>query len=247
MKAIIQRNNFLFKKNNFRQLQKLFLSNLNNENKSSDSSSSSSTTSNSSTSVNSFIQKYRPQLTQGAIIGGIGVTVYGLSTFMWDLTYGLMSMTPFQSGFYGFVTGIVTSAVFGGTGYYIKKISIVHPSGILRKVMSQLNNDSDVRIAMGGYLTSSELAAFKSYTAAWTIQNWKPVWNPAKLEMVFKVYHEENEGIVTTIVTQQGLHSKVEFLGIDIFNKDNIRILVAGDAKDFILHDRLRGKVILNK
>jgi hypothetical protein len=37
----------------------------------------------------SQMEKYKPQLTQAVILGGIGITIYGLSSFMWDVTYGM--------------------------------------------------------------------------------------------------------------------------------------------------------------
>ena len=36
----------------------------------------------------SILQKYSPQLTQAFIVGGVGITIYGLSSFMFDVTYG---------------------------------------------------------------------------------------------------------------------------------------------------------------
>lgn len=40
----------------------------------------------------SQLQKYKPQLTQAVIVGGIGITIYGLSSFMWDVTYGILKL-----------------------------------------------------------------------------------------------------------------------------------------------------------
>mmetsp|Transcript_18297 Transcript_18297/g.19061 ORF Transcript_18297/g.19061 Transcript_18297/m.19061 type:complete len:250 (+) Transcript_18297:68-817(+) len=246
IKSLIQRNK-LINYNNLK-LQKLLFStiNTNEKNSSSSTSTSNSNSSSSNSHSTSFVDQYRPQLQQGAIIGGIGITLYGLSTFIWDLTYGLMNMTPFQSGYYGFLTGLVTSAVLGGSAYYGKRTSVIHPGGILRKSLYTLNSNSDVRIAFGGQLSSSELATFKSSNAAWKLENWKPVWNPAKVEMIFKVHSGKTEGVATVIATQVGLHSKIEFLGVDVFNKDSLRILVNGNAKDFSLHDTLRSKVTFN-
>lgn len=218
-------------------LQKLFLSDVNSTEKKTNPSKPTS---------QSFIDQYRSQLTQAAIVSGVGITLYGLSTFMWDLTYGLMNMTPFQSGYYGFLTGLATSGVLGGAGYYTKKTSIVSPSGTLRKVMYTLNSNSDIRIAFGGSLVSSELSAFKSTNAFWKIENWKPVWHPARVEMIFKVHSGKTEGIVTAIATQHGLHSQIEFLGVDVFNRDALRVLVIGDSHDFALHDAMRSKVTFN-
>jgi hypothetical protein len=165
---------------------------------------------------------------------------------MWDLTYGLMTMTPFQSGYYGFLTGAVTAGTLSSIVYYARRSAVVHPSGVLHKAMYLLNSSSDVRIAMGGYLKSNDFAAFNSQYGAWTLSSWKPTWSPARVEMIFKIYCQDTEGIATVIATQNGLHSQIEFLGIDVLNKDSLRILVEGDRKDFILHDLLRSKVVFN-
>lgn len=165
---------------------------------------------------------------------------------MWDLTYGLMNMTPFQSGYYGFLTGGVTAATLSGMAYYGKRSSVIHPSGVLNKALYQLNSSSDVRIAMGGYITSSNLAAFTSQYGTWTLSSWKPSWQPARVEMIFKIHCQNTEGIATVIAIQKGLHSQIEFLGVDILNKDTLRILVHGDRNNFSYHDALRSRVVFN-
>jgi hypothetical protein len=165
---------------------------------------------------------------------------------MWDLTYGLMSMTPLQSGYYGFLTGAVTAGTLSSIVYYARRSAFVHPTGVLHKSMHLLNSSADVRIAMGGYLTSTNLSAFNSRYGSWTLSSWKPTWSPARVEMIFKIYCQDTEGIATVIATQNGLHSQIEFLGVDIMNKDSLRILVEGDRKDFVVHDLLRSKVVLN-
>ncbi len=162
---------------------------------------------------------------------------------MWDLTYGLMTLTPFQSGYYGFITGVTTTGALGGAVYYGRRNAMVHITGVLRKAVHVLNSTSDVRIALGGAVTTGDLAAFRHQYGTWKISSWKPVWSPAKLEALFTIHCGKSEGIVSVIATQQGTHSKIEFLGVDILNGDNLRILVTGDGKDFAIHDSLRSKV----
>jgi hypothetical protein len=210
----------------------------------------------------SFLTKHRTHLTQAAIAGnppsfssrshlpsltgGIGVTLYGLSSFMWDLTYGLMSMTPFQSGYYGFITGCMTTTTLCGLAYYAKRSAFILPKGVQQKALSLLNSHADVRIAMGGYVTSNDLIACRSEYGRWTISSWKPVWVPAKVEMIFKINFQKTEGLATVVATQQGLHSQIEFMGVDVFNADALRILVKGEGHGFSVHETLRANVIFN-
>jgi hypothetical protein len=174
------------------------------------------------------------------------VTLYGLSSFMWDLTFGLMNMTPFQSGYYGFLTGSMTAATLSGMAYYGKRAAIIHPSGVQKKALSLLNSTTDVRIAMGGYLTSNNLIACRTEYGHWSLSSWKPVWVPARAEMIFKINYQKTEGLVTVIATQQGLHSQINFLGVDILENDSLRILVRGDRSDFSVHETLRASVMFN-
>jgi len=182
---------------------------------------------------------YKPQLMQAAVVGGVALTLYGLSSFMWDITYGLMSMTPIQSGYYGFVTGIATSGTGLGLVYYGKQHQSVDVNSAIRNSISVLNSNEDIRSVMGGSVKCGELASFRHSYGYWTVSGFRPKWIPAKADLLFNIYSERTEGVVSVEAVQRGVQANLEFVGVDVFNDHSSRILVKGNASGFENHDAL--------
>jgi hypothetical protein len=162
---------------------------------------------------------------------------------MWDVAYGLMSMTPIQSAYYGFVTGVTATGVGGATVYYTAQNRSINADRLLRKTIHILNSSQDVRTTMGGSVSHGELSAFRHSPGSWHIASWRPHWAPAKMDMIFNIYSGKNEGIVTVQAIQEGLHSKIQFIGADVLNQHSTRLLVNGNARGFETHDSLKALV----
>ena len=190
-----------------------------------------------------FLGLSKPQMTQGLVMGGLAITVYGLGSFMLDVTYGLMSMTPLQSGYYGFITGFATAGMGGSLLYYGKQHIAVNTHTALWKSTRALNSHDEARTVMGGSLVNGELAAYSHTRGYWHIASWRPAWQPARLKMIFNVHSAKAEGVVSVEAVQNGLQTDVTFIGLDVLNEHNSRILVRGHAKGFESHDAMRAMV----
>ena len=58
---------------------------------------------------------------QGAMVVGAGVTAYGISNIIWDMTKMFITLTPAATGYYGFMGGIVSTSILGGLAYYTER------------------------------------------------------------------------------------------------------------------------------
>ena len=56
---------------------------------------------------------------QGAMQAG--VTAYGISNIIWDMTKMFITLTPMATGYYGFMGGIVSTSILGGLAYYTER------------------------------------------------------------------------------------------------------------------------------
>lgn len=160
-----------------------------------------------------------------------------------NIMQGLMSMTPIQSGYYGFLTGFATAGTGSSLLYYAKRTMSVDTHAVKWRSLGTLNANEDVRSVMGGHLTAGEMSAFRHQRGAWTVSNWRPMWSPAKTQMVYNVYTDKTEGVVSVDAFQNGLHTDISFIGLDVSNQQNSRVLVKGNAKGFEIHDALKAIV----
>ena len=58
---------------------------------------------------------------KGAMVLGAGVTAYGISNIIWDMTKMFITLTPAATGYYGFVGGIFSTSILGGLAYYTER------------------------------------------------------------------------------------------------------------------------------
>lgn len=152
-------------------------------------------------------------------------------------------MTPLQSGYYGFLTGFATAGMGSSLLYYAKKTMSVDSHVAKWRSLEALNSNEDVRTVMGGHLTAGEMSAFRHQRGAWTVSNWRPVWSPANIQMIYNVYTDRVEGVVSVDAVQNGLHTDISFIGLDVTNERHSRVLVKGNAKGFETHDALKAIV----
>ena len=52
---------------------------------------------------------------------GAGVTAYGISNIIWDMTKMFITLTPAATGYYGFMGGIFSTSILGGLAYYTER------------------------------------------------------------------------------------------------------------------------------
>jgi len=190
-----------------------------------------------------FIEKWRPHSMKIGIGAAASLTLYGLSSFMWDITYNVMTMSPASGMYYGFISGVGSTALCAASLYYTRTATRVDVNEILIQARRSLNTSEDLRSLLGGYIYVGDLAASRYSYGSWRVSGFRPKWKPPTVDIIFNVYCGKNEGVATIIASQNGLYGRIDFLGVDVLNKTASRVLVHGDGQGFETHDALQALV----
>jgi len=187
----------------------------------------------------SFYETWRPHTMKIGVGAAASLTLYGLSSFMWDMTYNIMTMSPASGMYYGFVSGVGLTSLTAASLYYVRTATKVDGNEILLAARKSINASEDLRSLMGGYIYVGELAGFRHTYGSFKMSGLLPRWKAPKIEMIFNVYCGKSEGIATLSASQNGLYGNIDFLGVDVLNKNVSRVLVEGDSSGFETHDTL--------
>ncbi len=106
-----------------------------------------------------------------------------------------------------------------------------------------MNNNDEFKSILGGYASASGLKAYTQTSGYWTFENFRPKWTHPRLNMIYLVSKGGNEAVVTVDAIQDGLHSKILFMGADLLNASKSRVLIQGDLTGFIKHEALVSNV----
>ena len=71
----------------------------------------------------------------------------------------------------------------------------------------------------------------RSYAGHLTVAGTSPVWVPPRVQLIFSVAGTKYDGIATAEATKVNGGLDFTFVGLDVMNSAETRILVAGDAQ----------------
>lgn len=204
----------------------------------------------------SKFQAMKPKLMNGAMVLGAGVTAYGISNIIWDMTKMFITLTPAATGYYGFVGGIFSTSILGGLAYYTERWYTIRPETVFQMSLNELNKPHQVWREQGvGTYKSGKLRAFRQDGGYWTVENRRLVWQKPRVQMVYNAFSAHGEAIVTVEASRSGFNETIEFICIDVetplsLNNDDVnkkRILVKGSDDNFELADQLLGFIEFKK
>jgi hypothetical protein len=162
---------------------------------------------------------------------------------MWDVAFGLMSMSPAQNAYYGFLGGVSSSAIVLGSLYYNNMRLYIYPELVYKKSVSTLNSNEEIRAIMGGVLTAGRLKAYTQTNGRWSIHNYKPIWIKPSVNMIYIVSCGSKEATVSVEAVQDGMKPVITFLGAEIDNSLKSRVLIVGDMVGFQKHEAMKSNV----
>lgn len=205
----------------------------------------------------SQFQALKPKLMNGAMVVGAGVTAYGISNIIWDMTKMFITLTPAATGYYGFMGGIVSTSILGGLAYYTERWYTIRPETVFRMSLRKLNKPSqDWREQGVGTYKAGKLRAFRQDGGYWSVVNRRLVWEKPRVQMVYNVFSAHGEALVTVEASRSGFNETIEFICIDVDTSASIqneddgkrkRILVKGSDDKFKMADQLHSYIEFKK
>lgn len=203
-----------------------------------------------STQNKGFADKFeelKPQLMQsGTWIGG-GVMMFGLTKGAYNIFTGFLSMTPYDMGFYGFLAGFCSAGLMGTAGVAASRTLSLNPDDVYNQTLRILKNDAKTTEALGGalggFIESRGLRAYKVDGGTFSIVGRGLGWVPPRCQMIFDVRGELFDGLATVEAVKSNGNLAIQFVGLDVMNEKEDRILVMGDESRLYVKDQLRSLV----
>lgn len=197
----------------------------------------------------SMIQRVKQHLANVAMIGGAGITAFGISSIVWDMTKMFINLTPAATGYYGFIGGILTTGILGGLGYYTERWYTIRPEHVFRVSLGLLNLPHQHWREPGvGQYKAGKMRACRTDGGYWTVVGSKLTWKKPRVQLCYKVTGSHGSALVTVEATRSGFTEDIDFLCIDVhppFSDQNTwkRVLVKGSEDRFPLADELHSYV----
>ena len=166
-----------------------------------------------------------------AVVGTGVVCVYGVSTLVWDLMLGFLTLTPYSAMKYGFLTGTLSTGGCAAMALYGYSSVTIDPSWAIKDAMSILNHSESARSLLGGSIHQVGKASFKYDVAlgGYTIENSSLVYKKPSLKMVFNVSGPSKKvGVCVLEAHKNGL--KIEIINQILKAKSGTEVVIRGDA-----------------
>lgn len=195
-----------------------------------------------------FYEENRSMLTTVGLGAGGAVMLYGVTRGVYHMFGGFMSLTPMDMGYYGFMVGFCTAGLVGGGMYSGYRALQIYPDAVYQTVLRILRADtkttSKLGGPLGGHIASSGLRAYKIDGGHVGFSKEGDFgWLPPRCQMIFDVRGELYDGLATVEAVKEGGVLNVTFVGLDVMNKAEDRILVQGDESRLYVKDQLRSLV----
>lgn len=110
----------------------------------------------------SLVQKNKNKIMLGAGVTGGAVTIYGITSILYNVTTSMMTLTPITSLYYGFLGGAAVATIGSSCIVASRKLRYIHPETAWQKAFYYVNTSDMVRKKLGEiHLYNSEIV--KSY------------------------------------------------------------------------------------
>jgi len=175
--------------------------------------------------------------------GGGAVAIYGISKIVYDVFFGLISLTPREMGIYGLEAGFMAATIFYGGAFLLYRSVQIRPEAVFQVAFNGVR--ADLRAVqrlggeLGGHLESRGLRAYR--VDGGTVDPYRVAWVPPRVQMVFDVHGELQSGIVTVEAEKHSTGLNVTFIGLDVLDgQPGPRIVVQGDPSRMKVKDQLK-------
>ena len=126
--------------------------------------------------------------------GGIGsVTFYGITRFMYDITYQFLALTPATSLYYGFMGGSISTTIFGSCVLAAYGTLSMHPNNSYKLASNIASNDSELKKYLGANAGRRlSVDQLKTYTALSGGVNFSTMaLQSPQMYIMFKIYDKK--------------------------------------------------------
>jgi len=194
--------------------------------------------------VGKKLEEAKPMLSQGALYGGGGVMLFGLTKGTYNIFTGFLSMTPYDMGYYGFIAGFCTAGLLGTSSLAARRAIQIYPNELYNETLSLIRNDTNsceiLGGELGGHIESAGLRAYKIDGGTISVVNRSLQWVPPRCQMIFDVKGELYDALATVEAVKTGGKMTLSFVGLDVMNSKQQRVHVLGDESKHETHHDLR-------
>ena len=166
-------------------------------------------------------------------IGAIGI--YGLSTFVWDLMYNFLVLTPYDALRYGFLTGTITTGACAGMLAYGNAVLTLDAGVVANKGVSFVNSNEQCRTLMSGSVKAGKPKTFVQIAhGGLTVENnWLAYVNP-KIKMIFQVESKnQKKGIIALYAERTGFYIDIKKQILKV-SDSSIPIVIKGNKDETV-------------
>ena len=113
--------------------------------------------------VMSMIQKYKNNIMIGAGVTGGAITIYGITSILYNVTTSMMTLTPITSLYYGFIGGVIAAGIGSSSVVASRKLRYIHPETAWQNALYYVNTSEMVKSKMGEFRKTSNSEVVKAY------------------------------------------------------------------------------------
>jgi hypothetical protein len=188
---------------------------------------------------NNLISRFTSQLTPARIklaAGGGSVALLGISVVAYEVGSSFMSLTPYVTGYYGFVIGAISAGAINIGFNKLISVFYISPESAKKRVVDYIKTNDFMFKTFSEDFEVEDISGFKVTTGHLTVKNKKVAWSPALVELILTIKGSNNvTGLASCIATKS-------IRGVDIksicIHVDGISPRFIAGSDDSIMHHK---------
>lgn len=192
--------------------------------------------------LSNVLRKIKPSQAKIAI-GAAGIFFLGTLTAIVKVGEGFLLLTPYTTGYYGFVAGVFCTVIVSYGANKALSLFYLSPITVKKRIVEIMKHDPYVASNFGDDFILSEVSGFKSGIGHLTVVNRSITWNPTYTEIVCGIKGGNCSGIVTAIAVKTVSGNSIKSLCVHMTGQ-NPRFIV-GDADVEGYHSKLAMALIV--
>ena len=176
------------------------------------------------------------------VAAGGAIAVIGASTVVYEVGTGFMNLTPYATGYYGFILGVITTGL-SSIGFN-RAVSLLYlsPDDVKKRIVDFLKVNTFVQHAFGGDIMTSDMIGYRSGNGHLTVKSRSVIWSPTFIEIVMGIRGANGTfGIVTAVASKTFTGVNLSSICVHI---DQIEPrFVAGSDDSIVYHKKMAAEV----
>lgn len=191
-----------------------------------------------------------PQVYQAGVGAGVLVVIWGVSNLVIDMAGFFLHLNPRTAAKYGFLIGFSTAATLAAMLAIFSRRLQIYPDAVYGHALRFVQRNAEAQARLGGEIAPGKLKAYDHYRGhlntlvsasssaeASAGASESPLarlglaWDPPRVQLIFSVAGPKFDGVCTAEATKVGGGLDFRFIGLDVMDPAETRILVAGDAE----------------